>query len=103
MDFFSNFKSWLTHSAWPTIETFLGGVVHDEVAAVAPIAQSAVNELAAEEATALATGDAKNTGHILAVVVRNTTQKMQIAGISAAAPSVLAAIGGSLPKPAAGS
>ena len=93
MNFFFNLKDWFSHTAWPTVETFLGGLVHSEVAAVAPIAQQAVAELTAEEATAIATGDSKDTGHILAKVVASTTQKMQVAGISAAAPAVLAAVG----------
>lgn len=93
MSLFSNLEDWFSHSAWPTVKSFLSGLVHDEVAAVAPIAKQAVAELTAEEATAIATGDSKDTGHILARVVANTTQKMQVAGISAAAPSVLAAVG----------
>lgn len=93
MSLFSSIEDWASHTAWPTIKTFFGGLVKDEVAAVAPLANQAIAELAAEEATAIATGDAKDTGHILAKVVANTTQKMQVAGISAAAPSVLAAVG----------
>lgn len=100
MSLFSNLEDWFSHSAWPTVKTFLGGLVHDEVAAIAPIAQRKVAELTAAEATAIATGDAKDTGHILAQLVRDTTQEMQVAGISAAAPSVLAAVGAAVQKPA---
>lgn len=93
MDFLTNLESWVTHSAWPTIKTFFGGVVASEVAAVQPLATQAVAELTAEEAAAVVSGNTANTGHILAAIVKNTTQKMEAAAVTAGANSILTAVG----------
>lgn len=100
MTFFDNIGSWFTHDAWPTLHTFLNGLVHDEVAAVAPIAQAAVARVVAAEANAIATGDSKDTGHILAAAVRETTNDLRNAGIKAGSNSILTAVGAAMPAPA---
>lgn len=96
MDFWTKFKTWFTGNALPTLETFVTGAVHTEVEVLTPIAQSAVAKLTQEEATALATGDTKDTGHILAKVVANTASQAEGASIN----SVLMAVGASLPAKA---
>jgi hypothetical protein len=88
-----NLGSWFSHTLWPSLSSFLDGFVHSEITAVAPIAQQAVANLTAAEAEALATGNNANTGHILAKVVSDTTKQLSVAGITAGAPSILAAIG----------
>lgn len=91
--FIANLGSWFTHSVWPGIQGFLNGFVHSEIAAVTPIATEAMADLTAEEAAALSTGNNANTGHILAKVVASTATKLEVAGITAGAPSILAAVG----------
>lgn len=100
MSFFDNVGSWFSHSAWPTLHTFLNGLVHDEVAAVAPIARAAVTRLTTEEIAALTSGNSANTGHILAAVVRDTSAEVQAAGIKAGSNSIMVAVGAALPAPA---
>lgn len=93
MDFWNSLKTWFTGTALPTLEDFIFGAVHTEVATLAPIAQAAVADLATEEANALATGDTKDTGHILAKVVAATAAQAENASIN----SVLIAVGSALP------
>ncbi|MGB8364838.1 MAG: hypothetical protein ACLQUZ_12830 [Rhizomicrobium sp.] len=80
--------------------TFLKNLVSAEFSALLPIAQSAVANLTTEEAAALASGDTKNTGSILASVVKNTTAAAEAAGIGAGASTILAAVGAAVPAPA---
>lgn len=82
-------------------EAFFGSLIKSETATIAPIAQQSFDELATAEATALATGDAKDTGHILAGVVASTTAKMATAGISASPASVAIAVGAVVAKASA--
>lgn len=98
MDFFSNLKTWLTHTAWPVFEAFMKPVVHDEIAALTPIAEAAVANLMVQEAQALATGNAKNTGHILAAVVTKTEAAATAAGLSVGTNSLLVAVGAAAAK-----
>lgn len=77
---------------WQVLLSWLLPVVETEVSTVMPIATKAVNDLAQNEVNAIATGDAKDTGHILAKAVQNTTNQMAAAGISAGAPAVLTAV-----------
>lgn len=93
MKFFDNLESWFNHSAFPALKLFLGGVVHDEVAAATPIVQATVAKLTVEEATALATGNSANTGHILAAVVRDASAQLKAASISVGSNSLLTAVG----------
>ena len=77
---------------WQMLLSWLLPVVETEVSTVLPIATKAVNDLAQNEVNAIATGDAKDTGHILAKAVQNTTTELAAAGISAGAPAVLTAV-----------
>lgn len=79
------------------IEPFLSGIVHSEVAALAPIATQAVSSLATEEVAALASGG-KTTGNVLANVVKSTAAAAEAAGINAASSSILAAVGTAINK-----
>lgn len=79
------------------IEPFLDGVIHSEVIALAPIAQAAVTNLTVSEVAALAAGG-KDTGHVLAQVVKDTAVKAEAAGITAASSSILAAVGTAVNK-----
>lgn len=67
-------------------------IIENEVATVLPIATAAVSNLAADELTAVTSGDAKDTGHILAKAVQNTADQMAAAGIAAGAPAILTAV-----------
>jgi hypothetical protein len=91
---FANLEAWITGSAWPTIKSFFGGVVHDEVAAVTPLAQTAVANLATEEATALTSGNTAEAGDILAKVVGDTASAAKNASIQVGVQSLLTAVGG---------
>jgi hypothetical protein len=93
MDFWTKLKTWFTGTALPTLESFVTGAVHTEVAALTPIAQNAVAQLTTEEATALATGDTKDTGHILAKVVAGVAAQAEAESIN----SVLMAVGAAIP------
>ena len=93
MKLFDSLEAWITTEAWPTIKTFMGGIVHSEVTVLAPIAQTAVANLTAEESAALLSGNTANTGHILAKVVSDTTAAAEAAGIQAGASSILTAVG----------
>lgn len=97
MKFFTNLKTWFAHSAWPGIESFLGGMVHSEVEALAPIARDAVAQLSEKEAAALASGHAADMGAVLKDVVNTTVTAAANAGMEAGAHSVLAAVGAALP------
>jgi hypothetical protein len=44
MNFFTNIKTWFTHTAWPSIESFFGGVVADEL----PLAEQVVSQVIAQ-------------------------------------------------------
>ena len=79
-------------------EAFFGSFLKTEVTAIAPLAEQAITELPTEEAAALATGDGKDTGHILAAVIQNTTAKMAQASLSAAPASVAGAVGAAVAK-----
>lgn len=80
-----------------TIRPFLATVVHSEVVALVPIAQTAIANLTVEEAAALAAGG-KDTGHVLASVVRDTATQAQAAGLNAATSSILTAVGAAVNK-----
>ena len=73
--------------------TFVESFFTNEAATLAPIAENAVANLAVSEAEAIATGDSKDTGHILATVTNQTIQAAEVAGIKAAAPSIAVAVG----------
>jgi len=98
MNFFSQIATWATHTAWPAIEGFLGGVVHDEVAAATPIVESTVAQLTTEEAAAIASGNTANTGHILASVVNNAKSALVAASINVGTSSLLTAVGAAAAK-----
>ena len=92
-----SFKSWIA-SLGSDVESWFEGAVESEATALAPIAEAAVSNLAVDEAQALATGNSANTGHILAAVMKTTAQQAEIAGITAAAPAILAAVGAASSK-----
>lgn len=97
MSFFSNLKTWAVHTAWPTIESFLGKVTSDGLAAAAPFAAEAVSELTTQEAAALASGNTAEAGHILANVVKSTTGKVAAAELNVGTHDILAAVGAAIP------
>ena len=73
--------------------SWFGGAVQSEAAAVAPIVEANIANLSAAEAEAIATGNSSQTGHILAGVMSKAAQDLEVAGIKAAAPSLLMAVG----------
>ena len=79
------------------VEPFFGGIVSSEVAAVEPIAAQALTTLTTEETAALLAGG-KTTGNVLASVTAKTVSAMEVAGITAAAPSILTAVGNATAK-----
>lgn len=88
MSFLTSLKNFGDHAL-----SFFESFFANEWAALMPIAENAVSNLAAAEANAIATGNAKDTGHILAAVTKQTIQDAEVAGITAAAPSVAMAVG----------
>jgi len=77
---------------WQLLLSWFLPIIENEVATVLPIATTAVNNLAADELTAVTSGDAKDTGHILAKAVQNTADQMAAAGVAAGAPAILTAV-----------
>lgn len=80
------------------VESFLEDLVAADFKAVFPIAQTEVASLVAAETVAVASGDTKNTGTILAAAVKNTEASVIAAGITTTSSTILAAVGAALPK-----
>ena|SRR5580692_12444718 len=90
---------WTTLIGWgEDLEAFLGSFVQSEVNDVTPLAEQAVAELTTEEAAALTTGNAANTGHILAAVVASTATKAAAASLTASPASLAGAVGAAVAK-----
>lgn len=95
----SSSSIWSTLVGWgEDLESFIGSFAKSEVQAVAPLAEQSLSELTTEEAAALATGNAANTGHILASVVAATATKVAQAGLTVAPASVVGAVGAAVSK-----
>ena len=94
---FAAFEGWAEEEL-AIVGKFLGGVVKSEVAAVTPVAEAQVANLAEQEAVAVATGNSSQTGHILASVTSQTVQALEVAGITAGASSIAAAVGAAVAK-----
>lgn len=95
---------WNTVVQWgEDLEAFVGSFAKSEVTAITPLAQESIAELTAAEAAAMATGDAKDTGHILASVVSSTSAKLAVAGLTASNASLAGAVGAAVAKHAANS
>lgn len=92
MSFLTTLEGWGT-SLLSHAETFLLGVGQEGFAEAEPIVEGAVANLSVEEATALATGDAKDTGHILAKVTSDATTQLKAAGIKLASNTLLTLVG----------
>jgi len=80
-------------SFWQLLLSWLLPVVETEVQTILPIATNAVSTLTTEESAALASGDLKNTGKILATVVKNAADQAAAQGLSVGAPALLTAVG----------
>lgn len=80
------------------VEAFLGSFAKSEVTVIAPMAEQSIAELATEEAATLATGNAANTGHIMASVITSTASKIAQAGLNASPASLAGAVGAAVAK-----
>lgn len=81
-------RPWLKHM----VET----AVHDEVAALQPIASAAAGRLASSLATNLAKGDLKGFAASAGVILMETAEQAEVASIKAGGASLMAAVSGAI-------